>query len=102
MIYFPLIFLEEKLGINVTFFCLKNVKKNIAFFHVRKTKSLSAYWLSFSNMEKYYIFVTFFKQKNVTFIPNFSSRKINGKYIIFHTFFQLNIPFSTRKKMGIK
>ena len=32
----------------------------------------------------------FFKPKNVTFIPNFSSRKINGKYIIF----VISVPIS--------
>ena len=42
MIYFPLIFLEEKFGDKCYIFLFKNFKKNIAFFHVRKTESLMA------------------------------------------------------------
>ena len=84
---FSINFSTGKIWKNVTFLCKKKRKKNIIFFHVGKNVQISTQWLSFSDMEKYYIFFTFFLHKNVTFFPNFTCIKINGKYIIFHIFF---------------
>ena len=59
--------------------------------------------VSFSEMEKYYNFLTIFLHKNVTFFPIFSCRKTNEKYIIFHTFFFLvKYTILYKRKMGIK
>jgi hypothetical protein len=50
-----MVFLQEQLSL----FCVLR-QKTFIFFHVRKTELLSAYWHSFSYMEKYYIFFCIF------------------------------------------
>ena len=64
------------------------------------TECLSAQFFQYG---KILFFFYIFLHKNVTFFPNFSCRKTNGKYIIFHTFFfSVKYTILYKRKMGIK